>query len=58
LIFDQPNDLVVDSAAMNRLGNEVLAAPQWEDLGVSATTHHCSYFQDPRVLTWLDGRLR
>ncbi|HEY8881568.1 MAG TPA: hypothetical protein VIN03_28640, partial [Roseateles sp.] len=58
LIFDQPNDLVVDSAAMNRVGSEVLAAPQWEDLGVSATTHHCSYFQDPRVLTWLDSKLR
>ncbi|WP_457444901.1 hypothetical protein [Roseateles sp. P5_E4] len=36
LIFDQPNDLVVDSA----------------------TTHHCSYFQDLRVLSWLDARLR
>jgi hypothetical protein len=58
LIFDQPNDLVVDSAAMNRLGDTVLAAPQWEDLGVSATTHHTNYFQDLRVLNWLDRRLR
>lgn len=58
LIFDQANDLVVDSAAMNRLGGATLAAPQWEDLGVSAKTHHCNYFQDGRVLAWLDGRLR
>ena len=58
LIFDQPNDLVVDSASMNQAGPRVLGAPQWEDLGVSATTHHCSYFQDLRVLAWLDRRLR
>lgn len=58
LIFDQPNDLVVDSASMNRLGDATLAAPQWEDLGVSAETHHTNYFQDVRVLNWLDGRLR
>jgi len=58
LIFDQPNDLVVDTAAMNRLGDLALAAPQWEDLGVSAETHHTNYFQDLRVLNWLDRRLR
>lgn len=58
LIFDQPNDLVVDSAAMNQLGPQLLAAPHWEDLGASATTHHCNYFQDARVLAWLDRRLR
>lgn len=58
LIFDQPNDLVVDSASMNRLGDATLAAPQWEDLGTSAETHHTNYFQDLRVLTWLDRRLR
>jgi len=58
LIFDQPNDLVVDSASMNQLGDLTLAAPQWEDLGVSSQTHHTNYFQDLRVLNWLDGRLR
>ncbi|MGQ3052251.1 MAG: esterase/lipase family protein, partial [Roseateles sp.] len=58
LIFDQPNDLVVDSAAMHQLGSQVLAAPHWEDLGVSAETHHTNYFQDARVLNWLDRRLR
>ncbi|MBL8276302.1 MAG: hypothetical protein JNL93_06370 [Pelomonas sp.] len=58
LIFDQPNDLVVDSVSMNQLGPTVLGAPQWEDLGPSATTHHCSYFQDLRVLAWLDRQLR
>jgi hypothetical protein len=58
LIFNQPNDLVVDSASMNRLGEQTLAAPQWEDLGASAETHHTNYFQDLRVLSWLDARLR
>ncbi|MDR7298778.1 hypothetical protein J2X16_004146 [Pelomonas aquatica] len=58
LIFDQPNDLVVDSAAMNRLGSQLLVAPHWEDLGPSAETHHTNYFQDARVLNWLDRRLR
>lgn len=58
LIFDQPNDLVVDSASMNQLGAQLLAPPQWQDLGVSAETHHCNYFQDTRVLAWLDARLR
>jgi pimeloyl-ACP methyl ester carboxylesterase len=58
LVFDQPNDLVVDTAAMNHLGGRVLAAPEWEDLGPSAETHHCNYFQDLRVLSWLDRRLR
>ena len=58
LIFDQPNDLVVDSASMNKLGDLTLAAPHWEDLGVSAQTHHTNYFQDLRVLSWLDGRLK
>jgi hypothetical protein len=58
LIFDQPNDLVVDSASMNQLGDTMLVAPQWTDLGTSAVTHHTNYFQNPQVLTWLDSRLR
>ncbi|MFN3302415.1 MAG: esterase/lipase family protein [Roseateles sp.] len=58
LIFDEPNDLVVNHASMNQLGPLRLAAPQWQDLGRSAETHHCNYFQDLRVLTWLDARLR
>jgi hypothetical protein len=58
VIFDQPNDLVVDHASMNQLGGDVLAGAQWQDLGVSATTHHTNYFQDLQVLSWLDGHLR
>ena len=58
LVFGQANDLVVDSDSMNRLGDQVLAAPHWEDLGTSAETHHTNYFQDVRVLNWLDARLR
>lgn len=58
LIFGQPNDLVVDCASMNQLGKRTLAQPHWVDLGESATTHHCNYFQDADVLSWLDAHLR
>lgn len=58
LIFNQPNDLVVDSASMNDLPGLRLSDPHWHDLGPSPTTHHCNYFQDPRVLAWLEQRLR
>ncbi|MFG6467155.1 esterase/lipase family protein [Roseateles sp. BYS87W] len=57
LVFDQPNDLVVDSASMNAAGERWLTPPHWQDLGPSATTHHCNYFQDERVLGWLGDRL-
>ena len=55
LIFDQPNDLVVDHVSMQALGGRALP---FHDLGTSATTHHCNYFQDRQVLAWLDQRLR
>ncbi len=58
LVFDQANDLVVDSDAMNLLGDTRLVAPRWENLSTSAETHHTNYFQNQRVLTWLDERLR
>lgn len=57
-VFDGPNDLVVDSAAMNFLGPHHAVKPgESLDLG-QGNTHHTSYFQDARVTAFLDHRLR
>lgn len=60
LIFQQPNDLVVDTVSMNQLGHDAQGRPvlmrDWESLGES-DTHHCNYFRDPRVLRFLGQRL-
>lgn len=59
LVFPGANDLVVDVDFMSQLGFEDAALPHridFEDLGVSATTHHTNYFRDPRVLEYLDAR--
>lgn len=60
MIFQQPNDLVVDKASMNQLGGVGSLIPQvaWKDLGESAVTHHCRYFRDPGALAFLEARLR
>ena len=59
LIFRQPNDLVVDTASMNQLGQSgPILTPDWNDLGKSPVTHHCSYFRDQRVIAFLDQKLR
>lgn len=55
LVFPGPNDLVVDVNSMSRLGES--ANITFDDLGVSATTHHTNYFRDPRVLERLAARL-
>jgi pimeloyl-ACP methyl ester carboxylesterase len=60
LVFDGPNDLVVDVASMNRLGdarpNKRTSIP-FTNLGESPTTHHTNYFRDERVLAELRLRL-
>lgn len=57
-VFDGPNDLVVDTAAMGFLG--ALQPPQSiERVALGAgNTYHTSYFRDPRVTALLDQRLR
>ncbi|MBL0151059.1 MAG: hypothetical protein IPP87_21310 [Ideonella sp.] len=60
LVFDGPNDLVVDLASMSRLGDTrpgKRTAIPFKDLGLSATTHHTNYFRDPLVLDELRARL-
>jgi hypothetical protein len=63
LIFQQPNDLVVDFDSMNQLGpkDDKDLAPrltEWKDLGTKPDTHHCSYFRDSDALKQLDDWLR
>jgi pimeloyl-ACP methyl ester carboxylesterase len=58
MVFDGPNDLVVDTAAMRFLGPHHAVQPaDLLDLG-SGNTYHTSYFQDRRVTAFLDQRLR
>jgi hypothetical protein len=56
-VFPGGNDLVVDVDAMAQLG-ELRRITAFQDLGVSDVTHHCSYFRDPRVLEFIEGKLR
>jgi len=64
LIFDQPNDLVVDTASMNHMGKDkagkklLIAGVDWMFLGEKPDTHHCSYFRDGDALQFLDRRLK
>jgi len=64
LIFDQPNDLVVDTASMNHMGKDkagkklLIAEIDWMFLGEKPDTHHCSYFRDGDALEFLDRRLK
>jgi len=65
MIFQQPNDLVVDFDSMNQLGPKDdkdlaarLADAEWKNLGRKAHTHHCSYFRDTEAIAQLDLWLR
>ncbi|MES2975412.1 MAG: alpha/beta fold hydrolase [Pseudomonadota bacterium] len=59
LIFDGPNDLVVDVQAMSQLGEKDVIKPgDFLDLKTSPTVHHTSYFREPRVLAFLQERLK
>lgn len=55
LVFQGPNDLVVDLESMRSLGGPGLT--HFQSLGESAHTHHCNYLQDERVLDYLARRL-
>lgn len=55
LVFDGPNDLVVDVSSMRQLGEK--AVIPFKDLGTSPSTHHTNYFRDARVLDEIRTRL-
>jgi pimeloyl-ACP methyl ester carboxylesterase len=56
MIFDQPNDLVVDTGSMFLLGSDT--ADHVLLLGGTSNTHHCSYFRNQEVIDFLHWRLR
>lgn len=59
IIFGQPNDLVVDTCAMNELGKELrIPKPNFRLLDDSAGTHHCSYFRNAQAIQFLSERLK
>lgn len=58
VIFQQPNDLIVDTVSMKALGRGTMGITDWRNLGETATTHHCNYFRDAEVLRFLDERLK
>lgn len=55
MVFDAPNDLVVDTASMTVLGRPPqpisIAAPL--DYGENPTVHHTVYFRQPRTATFI-----
>jgi len=57
-IFDGPNDLVVDTASMSRLGkSSVFKRDQLQYDGDKAV-HHCSYFRQRRTFEFLETVLK
>ena len=59
LVFGQPNDLVVDTDSMNRLGDGLrIPGADFRLLKDRAGTHHCNYFRNAEALDFLERRLR
>lgn len=56
-LFPGDNDLVVDTDSMLQLGMPGATVPVALPPFTSATTHHTSYFRDPKVLAFLAGEL-
>ena len=52
-IFDGPNDLVVDTASMMRLGKASIAKNGRLEFTGSDAVHHCAYFRQPKTIDFL-----
>ena len=54
VIFEGPNDLVVDTSSMTDFGvpNLQLAAQPW-DFGTTDQVWHCNYFRQPQTIAYL-----
>ena len=55
-IFDGPNDLVVDTASMSRLGQSS-AVVKARRLEFTGSVHHCAYFRQPKTFDFLSSAL-
>ena len=53
VIFEGPNDLVVDTASMTQLGAFTVPKSNRLDLTGPQSVHHCSYFRDARTVDFL-----
>ena len=58
LIFDGPNDLVVDTASMSDLAGRVLPKADVLDYGTNDEVHHTNYFAQPKTLEFMLDRLK
>jgi hypothetical protein len=57
LVFDGPNDLVVDTRSMSDLPTHVLPASSVQDYGTTPVVHHTNYFSQQTTLDFVLSRL-
>ena len=61
-VFEGQNDLVVDTASMASLTDDIadgaFAAAHIEDFGTNDVVHHLNYFQQPRTIALIERALR
>jgi hypothetical protein len=57
LIFDGPNDLVVDTSSMNDIPNHTIAKSDVHDFGTNAKVHHTNYFSQKDTLDFMLAKL-
>jgi len=59
VVFDGPNDLVVDTASMDDFGAASGVRPTAAlHFGAGDAIHHCGYFRDPRTTAFIADALR
>jgi pimeloyl-ACP methyl ester carboxylesterase len=57
-IFDGPNDLVVDTVSMTRLGQGAIGKDGRLEFAGDAAVHHCAYFRQPKSVQFLETVLK
>jgi pimeloyl-ACP methyl ester carboxylesterase len=57
-IFDGPNDLVVDTVSMTRLGQGAIGKDGRLEFAGDAAVHHCAYFRQPKSVQFLEAVLK
>lgn len=58
LIFDGPNDLVVDTSSMSDIPGHDLPAASIKDFGTNSVVHHTNYFAQQETLDFMLEKLR
>jgi hypothetical protein len=52
-IFDEDNDLVVNTQSMTKFCNTSIPKANIRNFGTSKTVHHCNYFSQPETAKFL-----